>query len=126
LEPFLGYLHSEAWSKPSLVLDFVELYRSAIDNFVLSYSRNLKPEDFTLKSESLSNNRRGKREYLNDIKTEAFMKSLNEYFPTEVKIPRYRVGDKQELETLISEECCLFAKYLREEKATWHPRMVDL
>lgn len=44
------------------------------------------------------------------------MKGLNEFFLSEVKIPRYRMGKKQELETLVSEECCLFAKYLRDEK----------
>jgi len=37
------------------------------------------------------------------------MKSLNDYFLTEVKIPRYRVGKRQELETLINEEAMFFA-----------------
>jgi CRISPR-associated protein Cas1 len=126
LEPFLGYLHSPAWGKPSLVCDFVELYRFLIDDFVIEYSRSLKPKDFILKAENFSSNRKGKREYLNDFKTRDFMKKLNEYFLTEVKIPRYRIGKKQELETLIGEEAFLLAKYLRDEKPTWNPRIVTL
>ena len=51
------------------------------------------------------------------------MKSLNKYFLAEVKIPRYRVGKKQELESLINEEAMLFAKYLRNEKKDWIPRL---
>jgi CRISPR-associated protein Cas1 len=126
LEPFLGYLHAPAWGKPSLVCDFVELYRYLIDDFVIEYSRSLKPKDFTLKSEDYSSNRKGKREYLNDHQTRDFTKKLNECFLTEVKIPRYRMGKKQELETLISEEAMLFAKYLRNERQTWVPRIAGL
>lgn len=55
-----------------------------------------------------------------------FMKSLDEYFLKEVKIPRYRMGERQELETLINEEAMLFAKYLRNERQTWIPRIVSL
>ena len=47
-------------------------------------------------------------------------------FPDKVKIPRIRMGSEQEIETLISEETFLFAKYLRDEKPTWNPRIVEL
>jgi hypothetical protein len=40
-----------------------------------------------------------------------------------VETPRIRVGKKQTLETLISEEALLLAKYLTEEKQTWIPRI---
>jgi CRISPR-associated protein Cas1 len=126
LEPFLGYLHSPAWGKPSLVYDFVELYRYLIDDFVIEYSRSLKPKDFILKAEDFSSNRKGKREYLDDFKTRDFMKRLDGYFLSEVQLPRYRMGKKQELETLISEEAMLFAKYLRDEKPSWSPRIAEL
>jgi hypothetical protein len=36
------------------------------------------------------------------------------------------MGDKQEIETLISEEAYLFAKFLRHERETWIPRIVSL
>ena len=126
LEPFLGYLHSLQWGKPSLVCDFEELYRYLVDDFVIKFALSLKPKDFVLKKEDFSSNRKGKREYLNDSKTRGFMKSLNEYFLTEVKVPRCRVGKKQELESLIGEETFLFAKYLRGEKTHWEPRIAAL
>jgi len=33
-------------------------------------------------------------------------------------------GEKQEIETLINEEALLFAKYLRNERKIWTPRIV--
>jgi len=33
-------------------------------------------------------------------------------------------GEKQELETLINEEALLFAKYLRNERTEWKPRII--
>jgi hypothetical protein len=39
-----------------------------------------------------------------------------------MKVSRIRVGQKQTIETLISEEPLLFAKYLRNEVNDWRPR----
>jgi CRISPR/Cas system-associated endonuclease Cas1 len=97
-----------------------------IDDFVIQYSYSLKERDFVLKEEAFSSNRKGKRQYLNDAKTSEFMKKMNAYFLTTFEIPRIKVGKKQELETLISEEAFLFAKYLRGERATWIPRIAEL
>lgn len=126
LEPYLGYLHEIAIGKPSLALDFLELYRFLMDDFILSYARNLKPRDFVLKDEDLSVNRKGKRQYLKDRIQNEYLKRLNAYFKTRIEIPRMRKGSHQELETLINEETLLFAQYLRCEKATWQPRIVEL
>jgi hypothetical protein len=54
------------------------------------------------------------------------MKSLSAYFLTEVKMPRYRMGKKQELETLINEEAILFAKFLRDDSETRTQRIVSI
>jgi CRISPR-associated protein Cas1 len=35
LEPYLGFLHSVQFGKPSLVCDFQELYRYLIDDFLI-------------------------------------------------------------------------------------------
>jgi len=51
---------------------------------------------------------------------------LNEFFESNIEIPRIRVGEKQTIETLINEETLLFSKYLRNELKTWMPRMADL
>jgi hypothetical protein len=40
-----------------------------------------------------------------------------------VQILRVRVGKKQTIETLISEEALLLVKYLRNEKKDWQPRI---
>jgi len=44
----------------------------------------------------------------------------------QVKIPRIMRGERQEIETLISEEALLFAKYLRNERPIWNPRVVAI
>ncbi|MDG6221693.1 MAG: hypothetical protein QCH99_00325 [Candidatus Bathyarchaeota archaeon] len=68
----------------------------------------------------------GKREYLNDVDSRNLMRGLNQLFECEVEIPRIRHGNKQTFETLISEEALLLAKYLRNEKKEWKPRLPSL
>jgi hypothetical protein len=41
-----------------------------------------------------------------------------------VEVPRIRHGSRQTLETLINEEALLLAKYLRDERKTWVPRII--
>jgi CRISPR-associated protein Cas1 len=123
LEPYLGFLHSIAKGKPSLICDFQELYRFLVEDFVIQFCRNLQKKDFTMKTEDFSARRKGKREYLNDSLTRNLIKSLNEYFRTKIEIPRIRVGKTQEIETLINEEAMLLGMYLRNEKKDWIPRI---
>lgn len=123
LEPYLGFLHSEQFGKPSLVCDFQELYRYLIDDFVIQYCQRLAKRDFTFKTEKMSGQKKGKREYLNDFETRDFTNKINDYFETHVEIPRINVGERQTIETLINEEALLFAKYLRSEKTNWLPRI---
>jgi len=123
LEPYLGFLHSEQYGKPSLVCDFQELYRYLVDDFLIQYCGKLRKKDFVMKHESRSKKRKGKREYLNDSLTNELMRSLNAYLESKVEVPRIRHGSKQTLETLINEEALLLAKYLRNERKTWVPRI---
>ena len=122
LEPYLGFLHSVQYGKPSLVCDLQELYRHLIDDFVVEFCKDLKTKDFTTKSESVSRSRKGRREYLNDSETRLMMKELERYYESKVEIPLIRYGKRQKLETLINEEALLLAKYLRDEKKGWTPR----
>lgn len=46
LEPYLGFLHSIQYSKPSLVCDLVEPFRSYIIHFLINYSKTLTSKDF--------------------------------------------------------------------------------
>jgi CRISPR-associated protein Cas1 len=126
LEPYLGFLHSVQHGKPSLVCDFMELYRYLIDDFLIEYCRNLSLKDFVLKTEKLAKKKKGKREYLNNVQTRHLMKQLNRYFESSVEIPRIKVGKKQIIETLINEEVLLLAKFLRDEWKMWIPRIAVL
>ncbi len=125
LEPYLGFVHSMEFGKPSLVCDFIELYRYLIDDFVIRYCQKVAKKDFITKDETQSRNKRGKREYLNDLKTRNFLDQLNAFFESFVEIPRIKHGERQTIETLINEEALLFAKYLRNEREQWKPRKPD-
>ncbi len=126
LEPYLGFLHSIEKGKPSLICDFQELYRYLVDDFIIEYCRNLHRKDFTVKNEDYTASRKGKRQYLNEAKNRDLLNRLDNYFEKRVAVPRMRRGAHQEIETLISEEAFLFAKYLRGEKTHWKPRTVSL
>jgi len=126
LEPYLGFTHSEQHSKPSLVCDFMELYRYLIDAFIIEFSQNLSKKDFILKTQWYSTNRLGKREVLNREKTKELTEKLNQFFEKKIQIPRIRHGSKQTIETLINEEALLLAKHLRNELPTWKPRIPAL
>jgi len=123
LEPYLGFMHSEQFGKPSLLCDMMELYRYLIDNLLIEFSQTLTPKDFTVKKEWYSTNRLGKRQVLNMEKTKELTKKLNQLFETKVAIPRFRHGKSQTIETLINEEAYLLAKYLRNENPQWKPRI---
>jgi CRISPR-associated protein Cas1 len=125
LEPYLGFLHSIAQGKPSLICDFMELFRYLVDDFVIQYCRDVQKKDFIIKNEDFSRAKKGKREYLNDSLTNDLVIGLNQYFQKTVKVSRIRIGESQEIETLINEEALLLAKYLRNETTTWKPRIAS-
>jgi hypothetical protein len=54
------------------------------------------------------------------------MDKLDEFFESRIDVPRIKFGKKQSIETLINEECLLFARYLRNEKCDWIPRTPSL
>jgi CRISPR-associated protein Cas1 len=102
LEPFLGFVHSEQFSKPSLVCDLMELYRFLVDDFLVQFAKNLRKKDFSMNVEKFSSNKKGKREYLNKPLAELMMKKLTDYFQSTVEIPRVKVGKRQEIESLLN------------------------
>jgi CRISPR-associated protein Cas1 len=126
LDPFGGYLHSEQFGKPSLVLDLIEVYRYLADNHLLQFTKDLNKKDFEFKIENFSSSKIGKRQYLKKDLADKLMEDLNNYFESKVDIPRIRHGYKSEIETLIGEEAGLLAKYLRGETGKWSPRIASL
>jgi CRISPR-associated protein Cas1 len=125
LEPFLGFLHSEQFGKPSLVCDLMESYRYLIDDFIIQYCKSLRKKDFAMKREEYSSNRKGEREYLNKALAKDMMRRLNSFFESMIEMPRVRHGNRQTVETFINEEALLMAKYLRNERQIWVPRVVN-
>ncbi len=123
LEPYLGFLHSTTKGKPSVICDFMEIYRYLIDDYVIQFCRKLQKKDFITKSEDFSKSRKGKRQYLNDVLTRQLIRGLNDYFQSKVEIHRIRMGENQEIETLINEEALLLTMYLRNERKEWQPRI---
>jgi hypothetical protein len=51
------------------------------------------------------------------------IKELEGFFESKVEVHLIRHGDRQRIETLINEEALLLAKYLRNERQKWIPRV---
>jgi len=83
----------------------------------------LKRKDFVVKSGSVSGKRRGKREYMNGARSKELIRDLYGLFESKVEVPRIRAGERQTVETSIDEEALLLAKFLRDERKTWTPRI---
>ena len=124
LEAYLGFMHCLQHGKPSLICDFQDLYRYLLDHFLIEYSKNLKQTDFEAKIQQ-KRGKKGKRIYLKNEKSRKLIEKLYEYFEKNAEIPRIRIGKKQKIETLINEELLLFAKYLRNERRKWIPRIIE-
>jgi len=120
---FKDFLHSVQFGKPSLVCDFQELNRYFIYDFLIQYCQRLRIKDFIVKTEGVLRKRKGMREYLKGLQTRDLMRRLYSYFVRKVEVPRIRVGKRQTIETLINEEALLLAKFLRDERETWVPRI---
>jgi Asp-tRNA(Asn)/Glu-tRNA(Gln) amidotransferase C subunit len=67
----------------------------------------------------------GKKIHLKEYETDSLAEDLNAFFDHVVNVERIKVGKRQTIDTLISEEALLFAKYLRCEKNSWIPRIVS-
>jgi len=122
LEPYLGFLHSVQFGKPSLVCDFQELYRYLIDDFLIERAKKFRKKDFVLVTDFMMHLKMGKRIHLKEYETDCLAEDLNKLFDRMVNVERIKVGNRQTIDTLISEEALLFAKYLRQERKDWNPR----
>jgi CRISPR/Cas system-associated endonuclease Cas1 len=126
LEPYLGFLHSVQYGKPSLVCDFQELNRYLIDDFPIERCQKLRKKDFVFVTDFIMHLKMGKRIHLCEFGTDGLAEDLNMLFEQKVRVPRIRHGSEQTIDTLIEEEAYLFAKFLRHERETWVPRIASL
>ena len=68
----------------------------------------------------MSRSRRGIKQYLRDSLTRRMMRELDEFFIfLRVEVPAMRHGASQAIETMLSEEVLLLAKYLQNETKKW-------
>jgi CRISPR-associated protein Cas1 len=113
LDPYLGYLHSIQFAKPSLVCDIQEVFRGLIDEFLIGYSQKLKRDDFE---------NRGGRMFLKREENYRLIKAINELFARRIKHQRIRrFGEYSKIRTAIREEPVKLAQYLRGEKEEYKP-----
>ena len=68
----------------------------------------------------------GKKIHLKEYETDSLAEDLNAFFNRIVDVERIKVGNRQTIDTLICEEALLFAKYIRNEKKDWKPRICTL
>jgi CRISPR/Cas system-associated endonuclease Cas1 len=61
LEPYLGYLHSVQFSKPSRVCDFQELYRYIIDDYLIERCQKMHKSDFVVITDFMMHLKMGKK-----------------------------------------------------------------
>jgi CRISP-associated protein Cas1 len=126
LEPYLGFLHSVQHGKPSLVCDFQELYRNLIDDFLIERCHKLRKKDFGLVNDFMMHLKMGKKIHLKEYETDSLAEDLNAFFDRMVKVERIKIGNRQTVDNLISEEALFFAKYLRNERKDWNPRVANV
>ena len=126
LEPYLGFLHSLQHGKPSLVCDFQELYRYLIDDYLIERCTKLRKKDFVVVTDFMMRLKMGKRIHLCEYEANDLAEGLKLFFEVKVDIPRIKHGKRQTIDTLISEEALLLAKYLRNERNSWIPRFVSM
>lgn len=126
LEPYLGFLHSIQHGKPSLVCDLMELYRYLVDDFLIERIQTLNKKDFVLVTDFMMHLKMGKKIHLKEYEADLLAKDLNKFFETKVKVPRFKHGRKQSINTLIKEETFALARYIRGQRKTWNPRLVQL
>jgi CRISPR-associated protein Cas1 len=113
LDPYLGYLHSIQFAKPSLVCDLQEIFRSLIDESLIDYSQKLSMDDFEKKNG---------RVFLKQKESYKLIKEINKLFDKRIKHQRIKkYGERSKVRTAIREEAIKLGQYLRGEKERYEP-----
>ena len=112
LDPYLGYLHSIQFSKPSLVCDIQEMFRALIENFVLEYHQNLELDSFEERSHRI---------FLNEKEKLKFILRLNKIFHRRIEYKRRNFSKKSTIQTIIKEETLMIAEFLRGNSTIYSP-----
>jgi hypothetical protein len=95
LEPYLGFIHSVQFGKPSLVCDFQELYRYMIDDFLIERCHTLRRKDFVLVTDFMIHLKMGKKIHLKEYEVDNLAEALNAFFDSGY-IPDYQITSASE------------------------------
>jgi hypothetical protein len=85
-----------------------------------------KNKDLVVVEDFMMRLRIGKRIHLCEFEADSLADDLNGFFNHEIEIPRIKQGNKQTLNSLINEEAFLLARFLRNEKREWIPRIPSI
>ena len=114
LDPYLGFLHSIQFAKPSMVCDLQELFRSLIQEFLIHYVRKLDPET--------SFEQKGKRTFLTLKEEGNLIRAINNLFDKRIAHQRIKkFGKRSKIRTAIREEPIKIGQFLREQKPNYTP-----
>ena len=111
LDPYLGYLHSIQFAKPSLVCDVQEIFRALIENFLVTYHQKLEPGSFEQK---------GKRSFLKTEELRLIIE-IKCLLKRRISYTRRKYSKKATIRTIIKEEAIKLAQYLRENNTSLQP-----
>jgi len=114
LDPYLGYLHSIEFGKPSLICDLQEIFRTLTEKFLIkNKEKYLNIDNFYAKNE--------KRIFLKPRISKEFIANFNEYLEKKIPFKRRKFREKCTIKTIISQEAIKLAMYLREQKQNYTP-----
>ncbi len=104
LDPYLGYLHSMQFSKPSLVCDIQEIFRTVIEDFLVMYHQNIEPESFEPK---------GNRIFLKPEPKLELILEINRLFKKRIPYLRRNYSKKATIRTIIREKTIKLAQFIK-------------
>jgi CRISPR-associated endonuclease Cas1 len=106
LDPYLGYLHSIQFSKPSMVCDLQEPFRAVIEEFLLEYHTRLDKSCFIKHGNRVFLKQNEKFDMINKV-----LKKLEEKIPYN----RRNYSKTTKIKIVIREETIKVAQYIRGE-----------
>jgi len=113
LDPYLGYLHSIQFAKPSLVCDIQEIFRSLIDDFLINYSQKLSEDSFENKNGMM---------FLSPKESYRMIKAINGLFDKRIEHQRIKkYGKYSTIRTAIREESIKLGQFLRGDVEIYAP-----
>lgn len=106
-----------------MVCDFQELYRYLIDDFLIGRCQKLRKKDFVLVTDFMMHLKMGQKVNLTEYEADSLAEDLNAFFDSMVNVEKIKTGNRQAIDSLISEKALLLAKYERNERHDWVPRI---